>query len=94
MKSFKEYLNEAKGFKKIRNPNKGAGTRGKVHIDIIAPNEELADKMEAALMDEGFESAEYGDDLGSDGYLFSMMVNSNELKDFNYFYNKFKKEIK
>ena len=94
MKSFREYLTEAKGFKKSRNPNQGSGRRGVVHIDIIAPNEQLANKMESALVEEGYESAEYGDDMGSDGYLFSMMINSSELKEFNSVYDRLKKEIK
>jgi hypothetical protein len=91
MKSFKDFITERKGFKKTRNS--GVVTRGKVVIDITAPNEELADRMEELLVDEGFDSAEYGDDLGSGGYLFSMVINSNEMKDFNFYYNKFKKEL-
>ena len=65
-----------------------------MHIDITAPNEELADKMEAELVDLGYESAEYGDDLGAGGFLFSMMVDSRDLKEFNQDYNEIKKRLK
>lgn len=80
-------------FKKVRNTNSGCGRRGIVHIDITAPNEKLADMLERMLIEEGFQTGQYGDDLGDDGYLFSMFIPSNELKDFNYLYNKFKKEL-
>lgn len=96
MKTFKEYLFEArKGFKKSRNPgtNQGAGTRGKVHIDITAPTEDLANQMEEKLVELGYESAEYGDDLGEGGYVFTMVVDSIDMKEFNQDYNQIKKEL-
>lgn len=96
MQSFTQFLNESRRtFKKSRNPgtNQGAGTRGKVQFDITAPNEELADTMEAELVELGYESAEYGDDLGSDGYLFSIVVDSRDLKDFNADYKMLKTKL-
>jgi hypothetical protein len=63
-------------------------------MDIVAPSEELADKMEAELINLGYTSAEYGDDLGAEGFLFQMMIDSSELKQFNQDYTRIKRELK
>lgn len=94
MKKFKDYTKSRTSFKKERNPNKGSGSRGWVHIDITAPNEELADKMEEELVELGYSSAEYGDDLGNGGYIFTMVIDSRDLKEFNEDYNKIKNKLK
>ena len=80
-------------FKKEINKNGGTAERGVVHVDITAPNEELADLMEAKLVEIGYESGEYGDDLGAGGYLFSIFVRSSEMKEFNRDYSNIKKNL-
>jgi len=82
-----------RNFSKSVNKNDGCGVRGKVHIDITAPNIKLADEMEKKLIEIGFESAHCGDDIGN-GFVFSMMIETNEIKDFNKAYKELKNKLK
>jgi hypothetical protein len=85
-------ISKPRKFSKSVNKNDGYGVRGIVHIDIIAPNLELADKMEHELVELGFDSAYCGDDIGN-GFVFSMMIETKEIKDFNKAYRDLKNKL-